>query len=137
MACYARPDFLTQLVCVLALFFLSDSETISRDKFRRLPIILLISIIYDVVYLLFIQDLAGEGIRQDGGREAVVKKFALHVTWVAMFYKIPFFFVLWKVSYNYLIDIKEVKDAPRIIKLMKIIEKFSDEAADQERLDSN
>jgi len=31
------------------------------------------------------------------------------------------FFVLWKVSYNYLIDIKGVKDAPRIIKLQKII----------------
>ena len=29
--------------------------------------------------------------------------------------------MLWKVSYNYLIDIKGVKDAPRIIKLHKII----------------
>jgi hypothetical protein len=88
------------------------------------------------VWLLFIQDLAGEGVRQDGGREATVKKFALHVTWVALFYKLPFFFVIWKVSYNYLIDIKEVKDAPRITKLFKIMEKFSDRA-EQERLESN
>ena len=102
-----------------------------------LPILLLISIIYDAVWLLFIQDLAGEGIRQDGGREATVKKLALNVTWVAFFYKIPFFFVLWKVSYNYLIDIKEVKDAPRITRLFKIMEKFSDGNPEEERLDSN
>jgi len=54
-----------------------------------------------------------------------------------MFYKVPFFFVIWKVSYNYLVDIKEVKDAPRITKLFKIMEKFSDGAAAQERLESN
>jgi hypothetical protein len=66
---------------------------------------------------MFIQDLANEGKREDGGREAVVKLFSLHVTWVAWFFKFPFFFVLWKVSYNYLIDIKEIRDAPRIIKL--------------------
>ena len=48
-----------------------------------------------------------------------------------MFFKIPFFFVLWKVSYNYLIDIKEVRDAPRINKLFKIMDKFSDGLAEQ------
>lgn len=54
-----------------------------------------------------------------------------------MFYKVPFFFVIWKVSYNYLIDIKEVRDAPRITKLFKIMEKFADKAGEQERPDSN
>lgn len=106
---------------MLSILFLSDAENISRDKFRLLPIILLISIIYDFVWLMFIQDLAGEGRREDGGREATVKVFSLRVTWIAFFFKFPFFFLLWKVSYNYLIDIKEVIDAPRIIKLQKII----------------
>ena len=34
------------------------------------------------------------------------------------------FFVLWKVSYNYLVDVKGIVEAPRIIKLQKIQEKF-------------
>ena len=38
---------------------------------------------------------------------------------------------------DYLIDIKEVRDAPRITKLFKIMEKFSDGLAEQEQLDSN
>jgi hypothetical protein len=29
------------------------------------------------------------------------------------------------VSYNYLLDIKGIQDAPRIIKILKIIEQFS------------
>lgn len=38
-ACIARPDFLTGLVCVLAIFYLSDNEEINRDKFRLLPLL--------------------------------------------------------------------------------------------------
>ena len=117
MACYARPDFITQCVLVLAILFLSDTDNISRDRFRTLPFVLLISIFYDFIWLIFIQDMAKEGARDHGGLELPVKKFALTVTWIAWIFKFPFFFVLWKVSYNYLLDIKEVSDAPRIIKL--------------------
>ena len=60
MACFARPDFLTLLVCVLSLLFLSDTESIDRDKFRLLPLLLLLSIVYDFFWLFFIQDLKGE-----------------------------------------------------------------------------
>ena len=133
MACYARPDFLTQLVCVIALLFLSEAENINRDKFRLLPLLLLLSIIYDFVWLFFIQDLKGEGQREHGGIENSVKKFSLHVTYIEFIYKIPFFFVLWKVSYNYLADIKEIKDAPRIIKLLKIIDQFKPLDEDDEQ----
>jgi hypothetical protein len=79
--------------------------------------VLLVSIIYDFVWLFFIQDLAEEGIHQERGLELPVKLFALEAAWLAWFFKFPFFFVLWKVSYNYLVDIKEIFDAPRIIKL--------------------
>lgn len=117
MACYARPDFITQIVCVLSILFLSESDHISRDKFRLLPFLLLLSIVYDFIWLIFIQDLVKDGQREHGGLESPVKVFAIHVTWIAWIFKFPFFFVLWKVSYNYLLDIKEITDAPRIIKL--------------------
>jgi hypothetical protein len=61
MACYARPDFLTTLVCTLTIFFLNDTEDINRDKFRALPLILLISIIYDAIWLFSIQNMQREG----------------------------------------------------------------------------
>ena len=34
--------------------------------------------------------------------------------------QIILFFVIWKVSYNYLVDVKGITDAPRIMKLQKI-----------------
>ena len=78
---------------------------------------LLVSIIYDFIWLFFIQDLKGDGQHEHGGLELSVKIFSLHVTFIEWIFKFPYFLVLWKVSYNYLIDIKEIKDAPRIIKL--------------------
>ena len=132
MACYARPDFLTLVVCVLALLFLSDTDNINRDKFRLLPLMLLISIVYDFIWLFFIQDLKGDGQHEHGGLELSVKIFALRVTYIEFIFKFPFFLVLWKVSYNYLADIKEIKEAPRIIKLLKIIDQFKPEDDEDE-----
>ena len=59
-ACYARPDFLTQMVCVVSLYFL-NSEVISQSMFRMLPLAILVSFIYDIVYLFYLQNLAREG----------------------------------------------------------------------------
>lgn len=30
-ACFSRPDFITSLVCVLAIFYLNDNDGINRD----------------------------------------------------------------------------------------------------------
>ena len=30
-ACFSRPDFITSLVCVLAIFFLTDNDSVNRD----------------------------------------------------------------------------------------------------------
>ena len=76
-ACYARPDFITQIVIVLAVMFLSDTEQISRTKFRLLPLVLLLSIFYDFIWLFFLQDMSKEALISEGGIEANVKMFSL------------------------------------------------------------
>jgi hypothetical protein len=58
MACYARPDFLTQLAIVLSLFFLQEGFDIDRNTFRFLPILILVSIFYDFIYMVFVQNLS-------------------------------------------------------------------------------
>jgi hypothetical protein len=86
-ACYARPDFITQLVCVMSAFFLTDNDNISRDKFRTLPLLILFSIVYDVIYLFFIQNMAKEG-NAEGGLESPVKNFALQMSYVQFIFKV-------------------------------------------------
>lgn len=66
-----------------------------------------------------------ESEREEGGLEQPVKSFSVTISYVAFIFKFFVFFVLWKVSYNYLLDIKGISDAPRIIRLQKIIEQFS------------
>lgn len=76
-ACVARPDFLTGIVCVLAIFYLSDNEDINRDKFRLLPLLQLFSIIYDFIWLFFIQNMVEEGEKTEKGLERSVKAFSV------------------------------------------------------------
>ena len=41
--------------------------------------------------------------------------------------------MLWKVSFNYLVDVKGVADAPRIIKLQKILDEFKPDAVEKNK----
>lgn len=52
-ACFARPDFLTQMVCVLALYFL-NTDNLDQSIFRLLPLAVLLSFIYDIIYLFYL-----------------------------------------------------------------------------------
>lgn len=93
MACYARPDFLTTLVCTLTIFFLNDTEDINRDKFRSLPLIILISIIYDAIWLFSIQNMQREGAQAEGGLEQPVKQLAIQVAYIAFIFKVSSFLI--------------------------------------------
>ena len=115
-ACFYRADFCTTLVVVLAILFLNDATDVSRDKFRFLPLLQLFSIVYDFVWLFKVQDMVNEG-SEEGGLEASVRAFSVRVSYIALGFKFVAFFVLWKVSYNYLVDIKGIKDAPRMGKV--------------------
>lgn len=62
--------------------------------------------------------------------EHSVKNFALHLSYLTFAFKPFAFFVLWKVSYNFLSDIRQISEAPRHIKIFKVIKKFGDFATD-------
>lgn len=66
----------------------------------------------------------GESI-QENGLESSVKRFSLSLSYVQYGFKFLIFLVLWKVSYNYLVDIRQCPDAPRITKILKIRAEFA------------
>ena len=87
-ACFSRPDFITSLVCVLAIFYLNDNDNINRDQFRYLPLLQLVSIIYDAVWLFVLQDMERESEREEGGLEQPVKSFSIQISYVAFVFKV-------------------------------------------------
>ena len=87
--CFYRADFLTTLVCVLAIMYLNDLDGLDRDHFRWLPILQLISIGYDTTWLFIIQDLNNESLAENG-LEGSVKRFSLSLSYVQYGFKVSY-----------------------------------------------
>jgi hypothetical protein len=127
MSCFDRADHVTTVAGVLAIFYLNDSSDLNRNKFRYIPVMLLFSLVYDLIWLIWLNDREKEGKATEKGLESSIISFSLYVSYVNMFFKVVVFFMLWKVSFNYLVDVKGIADAPRIIKLQKILDEFKPE----------
>jgi hypothetical protein len=92
-ACFSRPDFITSLVCALAIFYLNDNDGINRDQFRYLPLLQLVSILYDFIWLFFLQDMERESEHDEGGLEAPVKSFSVQISYIAFVFKVSSTFI--------------------------------------------
>ena len=53
-----------------------------------MPLLQLLSIIYDGVWLLFLQDMEKESEREEGGLETPVKSFSVTISYVAFIFKV-------------------------------------------------
>lgn len=107
-ACFSRPDFVTTLVCVLAIFYLNDNDDLNRDHFRFLPLLLLMSIGYDALWLFYIQNEEIESSHDEGGLEEPIKSFSLTITYVNFFFKVRKFIfnliLLFNCSFSYFLS---------------------------------
>ena len=92
-----------------------------------MPVLQFLSLCYDFFWLFFLQDMSNEGAHEEGGLESSVKGFAITISYIQFFFKILLLLVLWKISYNFLIDVRQAYEAPRIIKIMKIVDQFAPE----------
>lgn len=88
LECFDRADFATTIVGLLSIIFLSENEFVNRDHFRYIPVLMLITIIYDCIWLFAIQDRAREGAATDGGIEANIVYLALLFNYIQLFFKV-------------------------------------------------
>merc|ERR1712147_418586 len=124
LSCFDRADYVTSVAGVMAIFFLNDTSGLNRNKFRALPVLLLFSLVYDFLWIFLLNDREKEGKATEKGLESNIISFSIYVSYANMFFKVVVFFMLWKVSFNYLVDVKGISEAPRIIKLQKILDEF-------------
>lgn len=89
-----------------------------------LPFALLVSFIYDFIFLMWLDKSISASFRKDTPAESKVKHIAMHISYVVMIFKPFAFFVLWKVAINYLTDIKQVDNASRYVQLVKILKEY-------------
>ena len=53
-SCFDRADYVTTLAAILSIYFLNDTSDINRDTFRYVPILMLVALIYDVIWLFLL-----------------------------------------------------------------------------------
>lgn len=99
----ARPDFLTQTICVLVLYLIEvDNFEASRKRklFRFLVFGLAVSIAYDVVYILVNKNKGAKG-EDDGNQENQLIWIQTIVLYVLIGFKAVSSFVFLKVSFDF------------------------------------
>jgi hypothetical protein len=63
---FLRPDFLSVTACALGIYATECPQTIKRHLFRMLVLFVVVTFIYDIVFLMFIHDAETED-NESGG----------------------------------------------------------------------
>ena len=97
---FYRADFLSLTCCAVGLLVLDNPDLITRATFRRLALCIVLSWIYDIVFLLFIRDGNAEA-EADGGTESTVRAISLLFCYISFFFRIIVALVFWKDSLDF------------------------------------
>ena len=99
-AMFARPDFLSLTCCAVGLLVLDNPDLISRSTFRSLTACILVSWVYDLVYLFMIRDSSQEA-EADGGTEGTARGISVLFAYLSFFFRIVVALVFWKDSLDF------------------------------------
>ena len=95
-----RPDYLSLTCCAVGILVTEHPDLVSRATFRRLAFCIVISWVYDIVYLLFIHDGASEN-EAEGGTETTVRAISTLFCYISFIFRIIVALVLWKDSLDF------------------------------------
>jgi len=96
-----RNCFLSITVASLALYVLEFPQSISRQTFRGLVLLLVVSWVYDFVQLFLIDSSSSEEDEEDGGNEYKLRRFTRLFSYISLFFKVIVVLVFWKDSLDF------------------------------------
>jgi len=97
LSCMAKADSLNITVCCLAIYQLVHSAELTKNSFRGLVLLLLLSLVYDLVWLLMQSE--EENNLFDG--TAFIPSLAHWVHFGLLFFKPVMVLVYWKASIDF------------------------------------
>lgn len=98
---FKRPAFVNITVAALALYVLDNPQNISRQTFRGLVLLLVLSWAYDFIWLFFIDSSVSEEDEEDGGNEYKLRRFIRLLSYIALMFKVILVLVFWKDSLDF------------------------------------
>lgn len=89
---FYRPDFINLTVCIIALYMMFNTDRITRTRFRMLVLGIIISIIYDLIWLYMKHSEYSDDGKSDGGMEKNIKKFSLMMSYISLLLRVSHIF---------------------------------------------
>ena len=96
-----KPSVVSLTVAMLALYVLDNPQSISRQTFRGLVLLLVVSWVYDFLWLFLFSVSAAEEDEEDGGNEYKLRRFVRLITYINFLFKVIVVLVFWKDSLDF------------------------------------
>ena len=96
-----RPCMLSLTVACVAIYVLEFPETMQRNTFRQLVLLIVCSWIYDFLTLFFIESSAADEDEEDGGNEYKLRRFTRMLSYIALIFKLVVVLIFWKDSLDF------------------------------------
>jgi len=122
---WKRNVFLSITVGALALYVLDYPEVITRQTFRGLVLLIVVSWVYDFLQLFFIDASVSTEDEEDGGNEATLRRFTRLLSYIALIFKVIVVLVFWKDSLDFR-NIISQKAASSDDEIEEIINRYAD-----------
>ena len=87
LTCYYKADFLTLTAVCICIFYVNLPELCARARFRSVVGLIFLSIVYDIIWIMFITRYADES-DGEGNTEVKVKKFSLNMTYLSLVWRV-------------------------------------------------
>lgn len=99
-AMFYRPDFMSMTAVSLGIYAVTNPNVFKRKTFRMLVAFMMISFIYDIVFLIFVHDSDADD-EADSHMAINVRRFAYFFAWLSFAFRPIVIAVFWKASLNY------------------------------------
>jgi len=114
---FLRPDFLNLTICLTAFFMLDHQSILTKNKFRVLVLALLLSIIYDLVWVFTkTSEYTSSNDSTDGSAETGLRKFSLLMSYASFILRVS------QIFYNTHIDTNDCcfwQNSTRLLKILR------------------
>jgi len=87
---FNRPDFINMTICVVALFMMFNTDSITRTRFRLLVLGILITLVYDLFWFAVKHQEYSSESQSDGGLETGIRKTVLILSYLSFFFRVSY-----------------------------------------------
>mmetsp|Transcript_48881 Transcript_48881/g.35983 ORF Transcript_48881/g.35983 Transcript_48881/m.35983 type:complete len:105 (-) Transcript_48881:168-482(-) len=98
---FHRPDYINLTICVVALYMLYNTETITKMRFRMLVLGIILTLVFDLFWFAIKHQEYSSESQSDGGLETGIRRTVLILSYLSFFFRLLVAIVFWKDSMDF------------------------------------